>query len=109
MCPAKRLPSTYASNSNMSGEPRDAAPRSHVSGVASESILVTGAAGWTARAIIDRLQTAGNRVIGLDLPCACPPRAGWIGADVADLASVEVACAGEVSAVVHLAVAVGQG
>lgn len=74
------------------------------------SVLITGAAGWTARPILERLRAA-QRLVGLDVDDR-PEYADdvtWIRADVADLASVEEACRGDVAAVAHLAVAVGQG
>jgi uronate dehydrogenase len=76
-------------------------------------VLVTGAAGWTAGAIIEALVGEGFQVVGLDLRV---PEAGdgaaaavhWLQGDVADPASVERASR-SVGAVIHLAVAVGAG
>jgi uronate dehydrogenase len=76
-------------------------------------VLVTGAAGWTARAIIAALVGEGFQVVGLDLRLPEPgDRATgavrWLQGDVADPAAVEKASR-SVGAVVHLAVAVGEG
>jgi uronate dehydrogenase len=75
------------------------------------SILITGAAGWTARPILERLRAAGHRLIGLDIDGRPDYADGlpWIRADVGDLAAVEGACQGDIAAVAHLVVAVGQG
>jgi nucleoside-diphosphate-sugar epimerase len=75
------------------------------------AVLVTGAAGWTARAIIQVLVGEGFQVVGLDLrtPEADDGPAAavrWIQGDVADPTTVEQASR-SASAVVHLAVAVG--
>jgi len=77
------------------------------------AVLVTGAAGWTARATIQALVSEGFQVTGLDLrlPESYEGAAGavhWIQGDVADPATVQRASR-SVSAVVHLAVAVGAG
>jgi nucleoside-diphosphate-sugar epimerase len=77
------------------------------------AVLVTGAAGWTARAIIQALVGEGFQVTGLDLrrPEADEGAAGavrWIQGDVTDPATVQQASR-SASAVVHLAVAVGAG
>jgi nucleoside-diphosphate-sugar epimerase len=76
-------------------------------------VLVTGAAGWTARAIIQALIGEGFQVVGLDLHA---PQADdgatagvrWVQGDVADPTAVARASR-SASAVVHLAVAVGAG
>jgi uronate dehydrogenase len=75
------------------------------------SILITGAAGWAARPILERLRGAGHRLIGLDIADRPDYAEGlpWIRADVGDLASVEGACRRDIAAVAHLAIAVGQG
>lgn len=76
-------------------------------------ILVTGAGGWTARAILEVLVREGHEVVALDLlghVCleggSSPAPARWIEGSVADAASVEAA-ARSVGAIIHLAVAVG--
>jgi nucleoside-diphosphate-sugar epimerase len=79
--------------------------------LASPKILITGAAGWTARAIIDRLRSSGRHLICLDrigLGMLDAAALTWVQADVADLRAVEAACGPDVVAVVHLAVAVGE-
>jgi nucleoside-diphosphate-sugar epimerase len=75
------------------------------------SILITGAAGWTARPLLERLRAAGHRPIGLDIDGRPEYADGfpWIRADVGDLAAVESACQADIAAVAHLAVAIGQG
>jgi nucleoside-diphosphate-sugar epimerase len=72
-------------------------------------IVVTGAAGWTAEAILTALARHGHRVAGLDLPTSRPaPQASeWIAGSVADLATVQHA-ARSADALVHLAVATGK-
>jgi nucleoside-diphosphate-sugar epimerase len=77
--------------------------------VAKQRTLVTGAAGWTARAVLERLAAAGHRIVGLDVNAPCrdrPTDVRWVRADVSDAASIEAAFAG-VTGVVHMAVAVG--
>jgi nucleoside-diphosphate-sugar epimerase len=77
------------------------------------AVLVTGAAGWTASAVIQTLVDEGFQVVGLDLHA---PDAGdgamagvrWIRGDVADPTTVARASR-SASAVVHLAVAVEAG
>lgn len=75
-------------------------------------ILVTGACGWTAQAIVERLHQAGHTLIGFDLPgVPCVAGAGIdavIRGTVADAAQVQNAMA-NVDVVVHLAVATGEG
>ena len=79
--------------------------------MAEQWTLVTGAAGWTARAVLERLAAAGHRIVGLDVDAPrpdAPADVRWVRADVADLASIEAAFA-RVTGVVHMAVAVGNG
>jgi nucleoside-diphosphate-sugar epimerase len=79
--------------------------------VPSGTTLITGAAGWTARPILDRLGGAAPPLICLDVE---QPADGqlqglrWIQADVGDFGAVEAAISPDVTAVVHLAVAVGE-
>ncbi len=76
-------------------------------------ILLTGAGGWTARAILEALVRGGNEVVALDLPGhvsseggSSPPPVRWIEGSVDDPTVVEEA-ARSVEAIVHMAVAVG--
>jgi len=78
--------------------------------VTSLTVLITGAAGWTARPIIDRLDASGHRLIGLDIRSPAPTglRAlEWVRGDVGQRDAVEAAYSSGVNAVVHLAVAIG--
>ncbi|KAB2862383.1 MAG: NAD(P)-dependent oxidoreductase [Anaerolineae bacterium] len=77
-------------------------------------ILVTGVFGWTAISIVEALKQRGHSIVGLDLPSADPlPQieslldAIYLGS-VADFEVVSRAICG-CDAVVHLAVAVGEG
>jgi nucleoside-diphosphate-sugar epimerase len=77
-------------------------------------ILVTGAFGWTARAILQALHDAGHEIVAFDLPdtkreqeILLLSKAVFRGS-VADFHAVKAAMTG-VKAVVHLAVAVGEG
>jgi len=76
-------------------------------------VLVTGAAGWTAKAIIEALVEAKHQVIGFDLPEA-PLQAdealfeAFHTGTVADYARV-LAVMRDCDAIVHLAVAIGGG
>lgn len=79
-------------------------------------VLVTGACGWTARAILARLPEAGHALHGLDLPGVEPtPESAHRlerlhRGSVARRADVEAAFeAARPEAVLHLAVAVGPG
>jgi len=76
-------------------------------------ILITGAAGWTAAAIIEAVRRAGHDVIAFDLPgagCNAPEmrQVGTIAGDVASFADVAGAMR-SADAVIHLAVAVEEG
>lgn len=78
------------------------------------NVLVTGAAGWTAAAILQQLSAAGHELVLFDLPGVIAGR-GWpvppgdtIAGDVASFRDVFDAARG-VDAVVHLAVAVEEG
>ncbi len=74
-------------------------------------ILVTGAAGWTSAAILERLLSSSHEVVGFDLPDAAfahnlrPLCADWREGDVAVSGDVETAIAGA-DALIHLAVAI---
>lgn len=76
-------------------------------------ILVTGAFGWTAAAIIETLNAAGHRIIAFDLPAVvCPPKVKRqsslvVPGDVAVYENVNKA-AGFADAIIHLALAVGE-
>lgn len=72
-------------------------------------ILVTGAAGWTAHAILEVLADSGYQVAGLDLPTAPRPSGvgQWIAGSVENLSEVQQA-ARSADALIHLAVAVGE-
>src|SRR5688572_6915896 len=76
-------------------------------------ILITGALGWTAQAIIQTLHHDGHALIGFDLPGATPSPAiealltQLIEGSVDDEGAVGEAMAG-IDSVVHLAVAVGE-
>lgn len=76
-------------------------------------VLITGAFGWTAQAIVQELHDAGHEIIGLDLPTESPhPEVApiflrTIHVNVTELQ--HLIDAGEnVDAIVHLAVAVGK-
>lgn len=77
-------------------------------------ILVTGAFGWTAEAIIQGLRQADHEIFAFDLPTAvCPPQirpliSGVCLGDVAQIEQVDEAVHAA-DAIVHLAVAVGDG
>lgn len=76
------------------------------------NILVTGAAGWTAESILDRIVESGRTVIGADLPAAIAsaakrPGVRWLGVDVANADAVDAVVGSGVEGIVHLAVAVG--
>ncbi|NUM47671.1 MAG: NAD(P)-dependent oxidoreductase [Anaerolineales bacterium] len=77
-----------------------------------KTILITGALGWTATAIIQRLKQNNARLIGVDLPDVplspdiTPYFDTLIRGDIADFQQVDRAMQG-VDAVVHLAVALG--
>lgn len=76
-------------------------------------ILVTGAFGWTARAILEGLKAAGHRITALDVLPEAEGEAirhladDLICANVAEFDGVSQAMQG-IQVVVHLAVAVGQ-
>lgn len=76
-------------------------------------VLITGAFGWTATAIIEILNQAGYEIIAFDLPSVvCPQNVKRISSrvirgDVADYQSVNEA-ARFADIIVHLAVAVGE-
>ena len=77
-------------------------------------VLITGAAGWTATAIIQTLSQARYEIIGFDLSKvgyendATPLVSEKIVGDVSDFNSVKAAVeATQVKAIIHLAVAVG--
>lgn len=77
--------------------------------MATQRTLVTGAAGWTARPVLERLAAAGDGVVGLDVvepSSGWPPEVRWVRGDVGDAPSIQAAFDG-VAGVVHLAVAVG--
>lgn len=75
-------------------------------------VLITGAAGWTAAAILDTVRATGHEVAAFDLPEAirCPGLAAVahsvVAGDVASLADVAAAMQGA-DAVIHLAIAAG--
>lgn len=72
--------------------------------------LITGAGGWTAKPILDRLHASGYRLIGLDVQSHDPSdlhKLRWVKADVGEPAAIEAACSSEVTAIVHFAIAVG--
>ncbi len=76
-------------------------------------VLVTGAAGWTAAAIIEAVRRAGHEITAFDLPAAIGgdgvKLASWtVVGDVAEFADV-FAATESADAVIHLAVAVGDG
>lgn len=78
-------------------------------------VFVTGAGGWTARAIFKVLLRAGHDVVGLDLPGSVPAEEDlslspvlWVTGSVADPAVVSDASR-LVDATLHLAVAIGEG
>lgn len=56
--------------------------------------VVTGAAGAIGRALDAALTAAGYRVVGLDLPSACPPGNGLVPCDITDDAQVRAAIDG---------------
>lgn len=76
-------------------------------------ILIIGAFGWTARAIIQRLQQAGHEIIAFDLPTALCPKhveaslSSIVRGDVAKLEEVKRATEAA-DAIIHLAVAIGK-
>lgn len=72
-----------------------------------DTVVVTGAGGWTGRRIVAALAEAGVEVVGIDLPGVGMPSAvtDRVEGDIADpgtLAQVQGA-----SAIVHAAVATG--
>lgn len=76
-------------------------------------VLITGAFGWTATAIIETLNRVGHEIIAFDLPSVlCPQNIKQISnhvvpGDIADYQSVNEA-ARSADVIVHLAVAVGK-
>lgn len=77
-------------------------------------ILITGACGWTAQAIIQTLYEAGHELIGFDLPSTRPEKTieNYLSdiryGDIADYQQVVQAVSG-IDAILHLAVAIGEG
>src|SRR5918998_315746 len=77
-------------------------------------VLVTGAAGWTAVAILKALRRAGYEIVALDLPAAARNQNLLKLADhvvLADIASFPdvVDAARAITAIIHLAVAHAEG
>src|SRR6266851_3865290 len=75
-------------------------------------VLITGAFGWTATAIIETLKQAGYEIITLDLPSVvCPQKAKQMSSRVVlgDVAKYETVneAARFADVIIHLAVAVG--
>lgn len=78
-------------------------------------ILITGACGWTAQAIIQTLYEAGHELIGFDLPSTRPEKTieNYLSdiryGDIADYQQVAKAITSSIDAILHLAVAIGEG
>lgn len=78
------------------------------------NILVTGAAGWTAQSILEALYADGHTLVGFDLPTAqAPPAIAKLFTDyhtgtIQSYADVSASMR-DVDAVVHTAVAIGDG
>jgi UDP-glucose 4-epimerase len=71
-------------------------------------VLVTGAAGRIAQAVIDEVLPRGHSVRGIDVQPQPRGDIEWMEADIRDLPSTEQACAG-MDAVLHLAAIPGPG